>query len=78
MSERGLGVGASHNDGACPTRDGRAVVPIQGERLTRPKRATLFPAFDHLAISYCLQTADVSPAELAFGAVATASPVSAP
>jgi carbamoyltransferase len=40
------------------------VTAIQEERLTRLKRARLFPAFDTLSITYCLEHAGIGPEDL--------------
>lgn len=60
-----LGIAASHNGAACLLRGDEIVVAIQEERLLRSKRARLHGAFGHLAISYCLDYARLSPADLA-------------
>jgi carbamoyltransferase len=78
MSEWILGVGASHNGGACLLADGKLVVAIQEERLTRVKRARLRPAFDTLAIRYCLDHARIDVDDLALVAVSRDEPVSMP
>jgi carbamoyltransferase len=78
MSEWTLGVGASHNGGACLIGDGELVVAIQEERLTRVKRARLRPAFDTLAIAYCLDHAGIGVEDLSLIAVSRDEPVAMP
>jgi carbamoyltransferase len=70
-----LGVGASHNGSACLLRDGEVVTVIQEERLTRLKRTRLFPAFDTLSITYCLDHAGIGPQDLRLVAVTGDEPV---
>ncbi|WP_119421872.1 carbamoyltransferase C-terminal domain-containing protein [Desertibaculum subflavum] len=71
-----LGVAASHNGGAALIRDGRVVVAVQSERLTRQKRQGT--AFDQpnealrCAMRYCLDAAGIEAGALA--AVATSTP----
>ena len=69
-----LGVGASHNGGACLLEDGEVRVAVQEERLTRRKRTRLFPAYDTLAISYCLEEAGIDIGDLALIAVSGDEP----
>lgn len=78
MTEWILGVGASHNGGACLLGDGELVVAVQEERLTRVKRARLRPAFDSLSIAYCLRHAGIGVDDLTLIAVARDEPVSLP
>lgn len=78
MREWILGVGASHNGGACLIGDGELVVAIQEERLTRVKRSRLRPAFDTLAIRYCLDAGGIGVGDLALIAVSRDEPVSLP
>jgi carbamoyltransferase len=73
-----LGVGASHNGGACLLRDGELVVAVQEERLKREKRARLFPAFDTLSIAYCLDHEGIGVEDLALIAVSADEPVARP
>lgn len=70
-----LGVGASHNGSACLLRDGEVVTVIQEERLTRLKRTRLFPAFDMLSITYCLEYAGIGPEDLSLVGVTSDEPV---
>jgi carbamoyltransferase len=70
-----LGVGASHNGGAALLRDGEVATVIQEERLTRLKRTRLFPAFDTLSITYCLEHAGIGPEDLSLIGVSCDDPV---
>lgn len=56
-----LGVGLSHNGAACLLRDGRIVVAIEKERLTRIKNDG---GNDTAAIRYCLDAAGIGFAEV--------------
>ncbi len=73
-----LGIGASHNGGACLLADGELVVAIQQERLTRVKRSRLRPAFDTLAIRYCLDYAGIGVEDLALAGVSRDEPMAMP
>ena len=78
MAEWILGVGASHNGAAALLRDGQLFVAIQEERLTRVKRARLRPAFDSLAIRYCLDAASIGPENLALIGICRDEPLALP
>ncbi len=57
-----LGISAFYHDSAaCIVRDGEIVAAVQEERFTRKKHDANFPAN---AVSYCLQQAGVTVAEL--------------
>ena len=60
-----LGVAASHNGAACLLEDGKIVVAVQEERVTRHKRAFIEGHRDSFAIRYCLDHAGIAPADLA-------------
>lgn len=57
-----LGVGLSHNGAACLIRDGRIIVAIEKERLTKRKNDG---GNDGFAIDYCLRAAGISADQLA-------------
>lgn len=78
MREWTLGVGASHNGGACLIADGELVVAIQEERLTRVKRGRLRPAFDTLAIRYCLDWAGIDIVDLSLVGISRDEPIAMP
>ena len=56
-----LGTGLSHDGSSCLLKDGRIVVAIEKERLTRLKHDG---GNDHATVRYCLETAGVRPDEL--------------
>ena len=59
-----LGISAFYHDSAaCLLRDGEIVAAAQEERFTRKKGDAGFP---HCAVAYCLRTAGISIADLAF------------
>jgi carbamoyltransferase len=74
-----LGIAGSHNSGAALIRDGKVVVAIQTERLTRCKRQLI--SLDQMGmqaaevIRYCLRYAGIDLADL--DAIATCTPWSA-
>ena len=74
-----LGLAGSHNSGAALIEDGKVVVAVQAERLTRVKRQAI--ELDHLSasagqvIAYCLRHAGIDLRDLA--AIATCTPTPA-
>jgi carbamoyltransferase len=66
-----LGIGASHNGGACLLRDGEIVVAVQEERLIRRKRARVWAGLESMSVRYCLEAAGIGPEDLAVVGVAT-------
>jgi carbamoyltransferase len=59
-----LGLGASHNGGACLLHGDRIVCAIQEERLSRIKRHRTFGAEPGLAIRYCLDAGGITTRDL--------------
>ncbi len=59
-----LGISASHNGAVCLLHGDKIVIAIQEERLTRTKRQRLFGASESLAVNYCLDYANITPADL--------------
>jgi carbamoyltransferase len=60
-----LGVGSAlHNGSACLLHGDEICVAVQEERLLRRKRASLLPAYDSLAVRYCLDSAGIGPEHL--------------
>ena len=56
-----LGTGLSHDGSSCLLKDGRVIVAIEKERLTRRKHDG---GNDHDTVRYCLEAAGVRPEEL--------------
>lgn len=69
-----LGLSYSHNGSACLLRGNDLVVAIQEERLTRHKRQRLKAGCESLAISYCLDHAGITLADLDAIAVSALPP----
>ena len=59
-----LGLGGSHNGGACLLRGSELVVAVQEERLSGVKREWTWLGEAALSISYCLEAAGIEPADL--------------
>jgi len=59
-----LGISASHNGAACLLRGPDLVVAIQEERLTGKKRSRIRGAEPSLAVSYCLEHAQLAVRDL--------------
>ncbi|MBU1589160.1 MAG: carbamoyltransferase [Actinobacteria bacterium] len=73
-----LGVGASHNGGACLMHGDEIVVAIQEERLAREKRVYLHAGRPSLAVEYCLTAAGIRAEDLALAVACTQQPSTAP
>ncbi len=71
-----LGLAGSHNSGAALLKDGRVVVAVQAERLTRVKRQAValerMDADVGILIRYCLQAAGIDLGDLSV--IATSTP----
>lgn len=59
-----LGISASHNGSVCLLHGDEIVVAIQEERLSRFKRHRVYGRGPSLAAQYCLDYAEIDPAEL--------------
>lgn len=59
-----LGLGGSHNGGACLLRGSEVIVAVQKERLTGVKRDWLWAAEETLSVRYCLDAAGIAPEDL--------------
>lgn len=71
-----LGIASSHNGAAALLRDGRVIVAVQAERLTRRKRQPIRmdepTAAESILVRYCLEAAGIEFADL--DAIATSTP----
>jgi carbamoyltransferase len=73
-----LGLGGSHNGGACLLKGSEVVVAVQEERLSGIKRHFTWLAEDTLSITYCLQAADLEPEQIDAIAVSALPSLHAP
>src|SRR5215210_2562993 len=64
-----LGISASHNGAVCLLRGDELVVAVQEERLTRCKRERICGAQPARAVTYCLDYAGITTADLSLVAL---------